>query len=115
MQHPSSQVVARLAASPRLTGLLCGGLLLLLAGLTTAQAAETERGDSAVPLTEVSVADSIAVEEVTSDEAIAARLRAILTATGWFAPVQVRVDSGVVFLSGEAQEQQQIACIYLCG
>tara|TARA_R110000772_G_scaffold262941_1_gene382365 strand:+ start:18165 stop:19595 length:1431 start_codon:yes stop_codon:yes gene_type:complete len=109
MQHPSSQVVARLAASPRLTGLLCGGLLLLLAGLTTAQAAETERGDSAVPLTEVSVADSIAVEEVTSDEAIAARLRAILTATGWFAPVQVRVDSGVVFLSGEAQEQQQIA------
>jgi hypothetical protein len=35
-----------------------------------------------------------------SDQAIAARLKRILDATGWFTDPEVRVDEGVVFLTG---------------
>ncbi len=109
----TSRIPAKQTAQPRIARPLHSVLLLLLVALPLSgvQAADAERNGtgSAAPLAEVSVADSIAVEKVTSDEAIAARLRAILKATGWFASVQVRVDSGVVFLTGEAREQGQIS------
>tara|TARA_R110000772_G_scaffold268712_1_gene397844 strand:+ start:18852 stop:20345 length:1494 start_codon:yes stop_codon:yes gene_type:complete len=88
-------------------------LLACALWLHTAFAEPTEGeqagGGSAAPAADISIADSVAVERVTADDAIAARLRAILNATGWFASTQVRVDSGIVFLTGEAQDPEQVA------
>ena len=42
----------------------------------------------------------VEVQPVAGDEQIVARLEKILKATGWFESTQVRVDEGVVFLSG---------------
>ena len=93
----------------RRTSLLFVLLPCLLAAF--AGAADTEPGEprAATTSSELSVADSIAVERVTADDAIANRLRAILGATGWFASVQVRVDNGIVFLTGEAQKPEHQA------
>ncbi|MEQ8672562.1 MAG: mechanosensitive ion channel family protein [Aggregatilineales bacterium] len=43
------------------------------------------------------------VQPVARDEEIEARLQNILSATGWFNDPQVRVQDGVVFLTGQAQ------------
>jgi hypothetical protein len=45
---------------------------------------------------------TVDIEPAADDEAIADRLTGILEATGWFEGAQVRVDEGVVFLSGTA-------------
>lgn len=49
-----------------------------------------------------SVPDAVEVAPVASDEDIAKRLERILKATDWFRDASVRVEDGVVFLSGEA-------------
>jgi small-conductance mechanosensitive channel len=46
------------------------------------------------------------VEPVATDEAIAERLTRILNATEWFQDPQVRVDEGVVFLSGKTANER---------
>lgn len=49
---------------------------------------------------DVAAARTVAVESVVTDPEIQARLSRIMEATGWFEPVEVRVDQGVVFLGG---------------
>ncbi|MEO8333734.1 MAG: mechanosensitive ion channel family protein [bacterium] len=46
------------------------------------------------------------VNPVARDEEIRRRLQSVLEATGWFATPKVRVQSGVVFLDGEASTAQ---------
>jgi small conductance mechanosensitive channel len=67
------------------------------------EASEPERDEPGT----ATVADAIAVRDVAGDEEIAARLRSILRATGWFEVVEVSVDNGVVFLDGTAAEATQ--------
>jgi small-conductance mechanosensitive channel len=50
-------------------------------------------------------ADQIEVKPVSHDEDIRNRLRRVLEATDWFDQPEVRVEEGVVFLSGRAQSQ----------
>ena len=50
--------------------------------------------------------ESVDVEPTARDEEIRARLQGILEATGWFANPEVQVQEGVVFLRGEAQEEE---------
>lgn len=49
--------------------------------------------------------DKVEVEPVARDEQIARRLERILKATGWFTAPGVKVDEGVVFLSGTSQSE----------
>ncbi|MDX1480373.1 MAG: mechanosensitive ion channel family protein [Woeseiaceae bacterium] len=53
------------------------------------------------------VAEEIAVSGAAGDDEIAARLRNILEATGWFESIDLRVDNGVVFLDGIAPTDEQ--------
>jgi small-conductance mechanosensitive channel len=48
---------------------------------------------------------TVDIEPVADDGAIAERLTRILDATGWFEGAEVRVDEGVVFLSGTADSE----------
>ena len=52
------------------------------------------------------VPDRVDVQPSARDEDIETRLLDILTATGWFIDPQVRVDDGVVFLTGQAQTDE---------
>ena len=67
---------------------------------TTAQEAPSEEKKPAAQQQEAPA--RVDVEPVAGDEEIAARLKKILEATEWFKAPQVRVEEGVVFLSGEA-------------
>ncbi|MBZ0298021.1 MAG: mechanosensitive ion channel [Anaerolineae bacterium] len=49
------------------------------------------------------VPERVDIQPTAQDEAIARRLQDILSATGWFIDPQLRVQNGVVFLSGQAQ------------
>lgn len=88
--------------------LICG----LLATSATAQslfaqetepASETSNDSATAP----EVAKQIQVDDVTSDEAIEARLLEILKATGWFTNVSVKVESSVAFLDGTAADSER--------
>lgn len=49
---------------------------------------------------------TVDVRPVAPDEEIGRRLQSVLDATGWFTDAKVRVDEGVVFLSGQADTEQ---------
>lgn len=66
-------------------------------------------GDDPSNSADVSVADQVEVEPLNSDEKIQQRLQEILEATGWFTSPQVRVDRGVVFLSGVSDTKKHQA------
>ena len=53
------------------------------------------------------VPTKVDVQPVARDEEIRARLERILEATGWFQKSSVRVEEGVVFLSGKAETEQR--------
>ena len=52
------------------------------------------------------VPDKVDVDPLVEDEDIAQRLTRILDATGWFESPEVRVEEGVVFLSGKVDEEK---------
>lgn len=68
---------------------------------TFAQEEDADDGDTA-PL-----ADSVSVQAVSGDDEIARRLQEIFSATGWFQAVEVSVQSGVVFLDGDAVTEER--------
>lgn len=49
---------------------------------------------------------TVDVTPVARDEEIGRRLQSVLDATGWFTNTTVRVDAGVVFLSGQTQSEE---------
>ena len=49
---------------------------------------------------------TVDITPVARDEEISRRLQSVLDATGWFTGAQVRVDAGVVFLSGQTQTEE---------
>jgi small-conductance mechanosensitive channel len=53
------------------------------------------------------IADSIEVSPGADDSAIRDRLTRILKATGWYEKIEVKVDEGIVFLRGFAQDEQK--------
>jgi hypothetical protein len=61
--------------------------------------ADDPKASPTAPLEKVDVAPSV------SDDEIASRLVRILQATGWFQEAKVRVDEGVVFLTGTARDE----------
>ena len=54
----------------------------------------------------VSAPAKVDVKPVSRDEDIRQRLQSVLDATEWFSDPQVRVQEGVVFLSGRAQSEE---------
>lgn len=52
------------------------------------------------------VPSKVDVKPVARDEEIRQRLQSVLEATGWFADVQIRVEQGVVFLSGRVETDE---------
>jgi small conductance mechanosensitive channel len=98
---------------PKLSALmLCSMLLLLVAGhaicpaVASAQdipiATPTPSGEEQP----IEAPDNVEVEPEARDEEIRARLQSILEATGWFVNPEVRVQEGVVFLQGEAENAE---------
>lgn len=55
---------------------------------------------------EAAAPDKVDVAPLAEDAEIAERLERILSATGWFRSPEVRVDEGVVFLSGTARDDE---------
>jgi len=51
-------------------------------------------------------AAKVDVQPVADDEEIRKRLQSVLEATKWFVDPQVRVDQGVVFLTGQADTEE---------
>ena len=49
---------------------------------------------------------TVEVTPVARHEEIGRRLQSVLDATGWFTGARVRVDAGVVFLSGQTQTEE---------
>lgn len=49
---------------------------------------------------------TVVVTPVARDEEIGQRLQSVLDATGWFTGTGVRVDAGVVFLSGQTESEE---------
>lgn len=61
-----------------------------------------------VPQTAVTTTDNrVEIEPQADDSKIAGRIRNILDATDWFSGLQVRVEDGVVFLTGRTSNQEQ--------
>lgn len=69
-------------------------------------AVQNESTTDSVPA-EPQEAEHVAVNEVTSDDAIQSRLNEILAATKWFEDVSVKVNNSVVFLEGTASDDQR--------
>ena len=59
--------------------------------------------------TDTPISETIAVASAPGDAEIRDRLQSIMDATNWFEGVDVRVESGVVYLSGIAGEEQHKA------
>jgi len=98
---------------PRRLGLrtiACGLLLLSFSSVAVGQGTEPE---PAMPLADTTKLDDelqpprqVEVEPHADDQQIAARLQRILEATDWFHEPRVRVDEGVVFLSGSTTSEE---------
>jgi len=85
-----------------------GAVALSVAALLAPQA-QAQTPDQRVPSSEGPVSEvpqRVDVEPTIEDTDIATRLTRILEATGWFEDPQVRVDEGVVFLSGRVTDVQ---------
>lgn len=62
--------------------------------------------DAATDVADLQAPADVEIEPLAEDDEIANRLQNILEATTWFSSPRVRVDEGVVFLSGIAQTQE---------
>jgi small conductance mechanosensitive channel len=86
--------------------ILLSALLALVFGLGGVPTATLAQVVTPAPTAEDAEPEAPArvdVQPVARDEEIEARLLDILTATGWFNAPEVRVQDGVVFLTGQAQ------------
>ena len=94
--------------------LWCAGVmtLVLVSGISALAVTAQERGEPAqgepVPDGEgYSPAPAkVDVNPVARDEEIGQRIRRVLDATEWFTDPRVRVQDGVVFLSGQAESEE---------
>lgn len=77
---------------------VCGAL----SGASSVAQTEEETDDALTP-----TAQSISVAPAARDDEIAARLRGILEATGWYDDLTVDVRDGVVFLDGVAESEER--------
>ncbi|CAN5826568.1 mechanosensitive ion channel family protein [soil metagenome] len=86
------------------SGLLAGNVPSLRAQDTAAHAPVPTR--SATDSADLSLSQSkVDVTPVARDEEIRQRLQSVLKATNWFVSPRVRVESGVVFLDGQASSE----------
>lgn len=93
----------RLAIAGR--GVALCGVLAVVAIVQGAQEAQNSAVSAPQPVSKGNEERSAApttvdITPVARDEEIGRRLQSVLDATGWFTGAQVRVDAGVVFLSG---------------
>ncbi|MBW3539846.1 MAG: mechanosensitive ion channel [Planctomycetes bacterium] len=91
--------------------LRAAGLLLLWLSAVPASAQEPPAAPPAADdaAQTPAVPDEVAVAPTASDAAIEERLRRILETTDWFEDLRVRVEDGVVFLSGRTITQEHVA------
>ena len=85
--------------------LACVVCAATLAAAQHAGSAGADRGDAAGEILPA-VPSRVEVNPRSRDEHIGARLQRVLRATGWFTDTAVRVDEGVVFLTGRAESQE---------
>lgn len=79
-------------------------LLMIMIGVVMMPLSVKAQDPFSTPIPEEPPSPSqVNVQPVARDTEIGARLQDILSATGWFIAPQVRVQDGVVFLSGQAQ------------
>jgi small-conductance mechanosensitive channel len=87
--------------------LLIGHAAISLAFQPLAEQKEVQNGKDE-PKPEVPpTPEKVEVQPLATDVEIAERLKRILEATGWYVDPTVRVDSGVVFLRGRAEQDAQ--------
>ena len=77
-------------------------VLMILPVRTMAQDATLIPDEGAPPI----APERVDVQPIARDEEIETRLQDIYLATGWFTDSQVRVQDGVVFLSGQSQSEE---------
>jgi len=91
-----------------LPGLFRRGVLAVAVALLSGLGAPAEAQpptSPVVPDTLSAAQGGVAVKPAVRDDEIRARLQRVLEATGWFTAPQVRVQEGVVFLTGEAKTE----------
>ena len=99
-------------ASPMRRAALCSLLSFTLiaqaqdAADSSASAPQLRRPASAGSEELSAAAATVDVTPVARDDEIGQRLQSVLDATGWFTGAQVRVDAGVVFLSGQTETEE---------
>lgn len=105
-----SRVPVRIALRVSSLAPLLGAMLLLTVSSVVAQPPPNAAGQlSAQPSIEDEVspvAARVDIEPAARDDQIRERLERILAATGWFTDPRVRVEEGVVFLSGRAETDE---------
>jgi small-conductance mechanosensitive channel len=83
------------------------GILLCLAALpATALAQEGPETTPAPEETPIEAPEEVDVQPTARDDEIRDRLQSILEATGWFIDPEVRVQDGVVFLTGQTETDE---------
>lgn len=81
-------------------------IVLLAAALASPAIAQIATEPQAQAENDAPVSESIDIEATAADESISDRLQSILQATSWFDTIEVRTESGVVFLEGSASEDE---------
>lgn len=110
-RHPPRSQLRRLrlALAPAITGFFLLAVVPTSGFPQEAQTVSSAASDTATPVeapTGPAAPAKVEVNPEARDEDIRARLENILEATGWFRQPEVRVDEGVVFLSGVAEDEQ---------
>lgn len=84
-------------------------LIMMLLGFTLTSSSAFAQNPSPTAIPEDTPPEApgrVDVQPIARDEQISTRLEGILSATGWFVRPRVRVQDGVVFLSGQAQSAE---------
>ena len=94
------------ALKPMLLALICC-IMLSTEALAQGETGKDAKPENQLPdKTELAIAPmKVVVQPVAHDEEIRKRLQNVLEATRWFVNPEVRVDEGVVFLSGQADTE----------
>ncbi|MDZ4759537.1 MAG: mechanosensitive ion channel family protein [Alphaproteobacteria bacterium] len=94
------------AMQPMLLALVCC-VSLIQGALAQASGKDAKPENQPPDKTELTMSPAkVDVQPVAHDEEIRKRLQSVLEATKWFVDPQVRVDEGVVFLSGQADTEE---------
>lgn len=106
MRGVAWRLIATAVQSVALCGVLTFAVMAEEAQDSAAPATQTHRPASGGSEERSAAPATVDVTPVARDEEIGRRLQSVLDATGWFTGTRVRVDAGVVFLSGQTETDE---------